>query len=105
MRISPLDRKYLKFIWNGIKYQFTCLSNGLSSAPRIFTKILKPVYSVLRKNGHVNLAYIDDSLLISETYNDCLHNISDTCKLVDSLGFTVHLEKSVFILTQSITFA
>jgi len=103
VRISPLDRKYLKFIWNGIKYQFTCLSNGLSSAPRVFTKILKPVYSVLRKNGHVNVAYIDDSLLISETY-DCLHNISDTCKLVDSLGFTVHLEKSVFIPTQSITF-
>ena len=104
VRICPLHRKYLKFIWNGIKYQFTCLPNGLSSAPRIFTKILKPVYSVMRKNGHVNVAYIDDSLLISETYNDCLHNISDTCKLVDSLGFTVHLEKSVFIPTQSITF-
>ena len=36
-------QKYLKFMFNGTLYQYTCLPNGLSSAPRIFTKLLKVV--------------------------------------------------------------
>ena len=35
-------RKYLQFWWEGQLYQFICLPNGLSSAPRLFTKLLKP---------------------------------------------------------------
>ena len=48
--IAEEDRKLLMFQWKGKYYQFTCLPNGLSSAPRIFTKILKqsmPVYVLL----------------------------------------------------------
>ena len=41
--IRKEDQKYLRFFWNGNFYQFTCLPNGLSSGPRKFTKILKPV--------------------------------------------------------------
>lgn len=32
-------------------YQFTCFPNGLTSVPRVFTKLWKPVYSHLRKRG------------------------------------------------------
>lgn len=39
--VHPEHRKYLKFLFNGTLYQYTCLPNGLSSAPRIFTKLLK----------------------------------------------------------------
>ena len=35
--IAEEDRKLLRFQWKGKYYQFTCLPNGLSSAPRIFT--------------------------------------------------------------------
>ena len=35
--IAEEDRKRLMFQWKGKCYQFTCLPNGLSSAPRIFT--------------------------------------------------------------------
>ena len=48
----PVDenyQKYLKFSWKGELFQFTCLPNGLASAPRLFTKLLKPVYSTLRQ--------------------------------------------------------
>ena len=34
-------RKYLLFEHDGQLYEFVCLPNGLSSAPRIFTKLLK----------------------------------------------------------------
>ncbi|KAK2552366.1 hypothetical protein P5673_026446 [Acropora cervicornis] len=43
-------RKYLRFIWGGKLFQCTCQSNGLSSVPRYFTKLLKPVYGYLVKN-------------------------------------------------------
>ena len=47
-------RKYLRFTWRDRLYEFTCLPNGLSSGPRIFTKITKPIFSDLRKKGHLN---------------------------------------------------
>ena len=53
--VAEEDQKYLKFIFNGTLYKYTCLPNGLSSAPRVFTKLLKPVYASLRTQGHVNL--------------------------------------------------
>lgn len=40
--IHNADKKYLRFIWNETCYQFCCLPFGLSSAPRVFTKIMKP---------------------------------------------------------------
>ena len=49
--IRPEERKWLRFMWKGKHFQFTCLPQGLTSAPRIFTKLLKPVLSHLRKLG------------------------------------------------------
>lgn len=46
--VNKNHRKYLRFIWKHQLFQFTCLPNGLSCAPRIFTKILKPIYATLR---------------------------------------------------------
>ena len=40
LSIDPNHRKYLQFKWKNQLFQFTCLSNGLRSAPRIFTKLL-----------------------------------------------------------------
>ena len=71
-------RKYLKFIWQVKLYAFTCLPNGLSTASRIFTKVLKPMFSTLRKLGHTNVAYIDDSLLQSDTFEGCTLDLADS---------------------------
>ena len=89
-------------MWEGVIYEYTCLPNGLTSGPRIFSKLLKPMYSALRKLGHTNVAYIDYSFLQSDTYEECVKNVSDTLQLADDLGFTVHKQKSVVIPTQQI---
>jgi hypothetical protein len=39
---------YLKFIWRDKLYCFTCLTMGLSSSPRVFTKVMKLVFATLR---------------------------------------------------------
>nr|XP_034336017.1 uncharacterized protein LOC109617665 isoform X1 [Crassostrea gigas] len=102
--VHESDRKFLRFYWNGVKYQYTCLAMGLASAPRIFTKLLKPAFSTLRKRGYANVAYIDDSLLISKTHSECRENIAETAQLLDSLGLTINIEKSVFTPTKCIQF-
>ena len=103
--VHPEHRKYLMFKWEGQYYQFTCLPNGLSSAPRVFTKILKPVYSHLRSIGHICMGHIDDSLLlVAYSLGSCRKNIYDTVNLFTLLGFTIHPVKSVLEPTQTIQF-
>ena len=79
--IAEEDRKLLMFQWKGKHYQteFTCLPSGLSSAPRIFTKILKPVYARLRSIGHTCMGHIDDSLLVGQSFDSCHRNNSGYC--------------------------
>jgi hypothetical protein len=86
-------QKFLRFQWKEKKYQYTCLPNGITSAPRIFTKLMKPVYSTLRQYGHTNVAYIDDSLLIADTPLECTNNVKDTFCLLQNLGFFIHEKK------------
>ena len=58
----------------------------------------------LSKMGHENVAYIDDSLLQGDSYEQCMNNIIDTMKLIDSfkglysLGLTIHPVKSIMCL-------
>ena len=102
--VHPEHRKYLMLEWEGQYYQFTCLPNGLSSAPRVFTKILKPFYSHLRSIGHMCMGHIDDSLLVAYSLGSCRKNIYDTVNLFTLLGLIIHRVKSVLEPTQTIQF-
>ena len=93
--IFKTHRKYFRFFHKGQKFQFTVLVMGLTSSPRIFTKILKPVFAHLRAHGHISTAYIDDSCLLGLTFKDCFNNIRDTVSIMDELGFTINVGKSV----------
>jgi len=98
------DKKYFRFYFEGIKYQFNALIQGFSLSPYIYTKVLKPVFSNLRFLGNLSTVYIDDSCLQSQTYSDCQKNIFDTVSLLDKLGFTISTKKSILVPTQKIEF-
>ena len=102
--INEDHKKYLKFAWNGKLFQFCAMPNGYCDAMRIFTKILKPVFATLREQGHESVIYVDDSLLQGETFQECLDNIMATLECLESLGFVIHPDKSIFIPTQEIIF-
>jgi len=102
--VGEASRKYLRFQLNDVLYQFTCLPNGLSSAPYIFTRLMKVVFSSLRKAGHSSIFYLDDSLLVAPTKMDCLKNISSTVDILQRVGFTISWEKSVLVPTHIIEF-
>ena len=100
--ISPESQKYLKFQVQDQLYKFVTLPNGLRSAPQIFTKLMKPVYSTLRTRSRVSSGYLDDSFLLGDTFAECQRNANDSCALFNELGFTVSGEKSVTLPTQVI---
>ena len=102
--VSLDSQGWLAFYWDEKFFAFTVLPNGLGSTPCVYTKMLKLVFSSLRKIGFCNSTYIDDSLLKSEDKNSCFENISETLELVDNLGFTVHPKKSILMPTQEIVF-
>ena len=102
--IAEEHQKFLCFQWEGKIYQYTCLPNGISSAPRLFTKLMKPVYAKLRNLGYINAGYIDDSLLCGDSVEECSNNVKETVKLMSKLGFHIHKDKSVFKPTKQIIF-
>ena len=95
-------QKYLKLFWKEEYYQYIVLPNGFSPAVRVFTKVLTPLFKYVRSKGHLSIKYIDDSLLLGETFEICFKNIRDTVELLQELGFTIHPEKSFLVPTQQI---
>ncbi|XP_071961296.1 uncharacterized protein [Antedon mediterranea] len=102
--IAYSDVKYLKFVWKGNLYAFGALPNGLSTGPRLFTKLLKPPLAYLRSRGHIVLIYIDDILAINKCRDKAKHTAREVCEILTSLGFIINYKKSVLQPTQTITF-
>ena len=81
--VLSMDQKHLLFQIEGNLYKYTCLPNGLSSAARIFTKYLPNIY---------------------HKFNECKNAVLASVKLITSLGFFIHSEKSKFFPSQVIEF-
>ena len=97
IKVSTEHRKFLKFMFQNTAYQFNCMPNGYREAMRIFTKILKIPFAKLRKLGIETVVYVDDTLILGNTYEECLSNIEVTKSLLEGLGFFIHPQKSVLI--------
>ena len=65
--IHDADGPLFRFVAREHHYQFTYLLFGLSCAPWVFTKTLKPVAATLRELGVRLVIYIDDILVIAES--------------------------------------
>lgn len=102
--IAREHQKFLRFSWRDKLYQYTCLPNGLASAPRVFTKLLKPVFTVLREKGFLSSSYIDDCYLQGDSYKECLDNAIQTVSLLKKLGFYINEEKSILTPSQKLTY-
>ena len=60
-------QKFLRFLWKETMYEFACLPFGLASAPRVFTKLMKPVVGLLRQLGIRLIVYLDDILIMGHS--------------------------------------
>lgn len=58
--IAKDHRRFLSFKALGKFYSFNALSFGLCSAPRIYTKVMRPVAAFLRSLGIGIIVYLDN---------------------------------------------
>ena len=81
--IHPDYQHLLTFKWEGKTHKFQCLPFGLSAAPRVFTKLLKPVVGFLRQ---IPGQHTDDapgknpSRTIRLTYLSIVRESGDNCE-------------------------
>ena len=88
--IHTTQRKYLRFVVAGSVYEFNCLPFGLSSAPWVFTKTLKPVAALLREMGVRLVVYIDDILILAESRQRAHEQAEALMYLLECLGFIIN---------------
>lgn len=98
--VNQAHYKFLRFRWRERTYEFNCMAFGLAPAPRVFAKILKVVMAVLRRCGIRLVIYLDGILVLNESRQGLLKNLSTVTGLFQSLGFLVNWKKSVVIPTQ-----
>ena len=103
----PISKEHMKFLGFQFRdkfYQFNCLPFGLASAPWVFTKTLKPIAALCRELGIRLIVNIDDILLMAETKEKARDQASGLIYLLQCLGFTVNMEKTVLDPSQYLEF-
>ena len=80
---------------------FTCLPFGLSTAPRVFTRVVREVGTYLRRRGVNICQYLDDWLVYAKSREETAHHIQLVIQVITRLGFVVNYKKSYLVPTQS----
>lgn len=104
VRVDPGHRHWLRFQWQNQIYQFDTLPFGLSSAPFVFTKLLKPVVAVLRQAGIRLVLYLDDMIIMAKSVHEAQTHLASAMHLLTALGFILNLKKSVLSPVQRLEF-
>ena len=102
--LSVKSRKYVRFQWKGLLYEFCCLCFGLSPAPLVFTKLLKVPISLLRKLNVRIIIYLDDMLLMASSLEDLLMARDTLIFILQHLGFLINIKKSYLEPTSTLEF-
>ena len=101
--LNSSARKYTRFQWRDIFYEFTCIMFGLSPSARVFTKVVNAAVSFLRRSfGMLVVAYLDDFIIQASTFERCLLHTEIAILVLQSLGFGVNFEKSSLTPKQQI---
>ena len=98
-----LSMPFLTFIFLEVYYQFTCLPQGLSSAPRVFTKVMRVVLTYLRRLGIRIAAWIDDFFIAAPSRSACQDHAFRTIRTFEELGFRPNTGKSRLVPSQRIS--
>ena len=87
-------QKFVRFLWKETLYEYSCLPFGLASAPRVFTKVMKPIAALLRQMSIRLVIYLDDLLIMGQSQKLVNCHAVTTLKLLENLGFMVNYQKS-----------
>ena len=95
------SRKLLRFLSEGTVYQLKALCFGLSTAPKVFTKVFAAVSTWAHSHGIRLLQYLDDWLVLASSEVEAKKNVQDLLSVCHSLGIVINEEKSDFVPSQT----
>jgi hypothetical protein len=76
-------------------FEFSAMTFGLNCSPRIFTRLLRPVCSFLRRRYSIRLVcYLDDIAILGDSPARCSRDTAIVAECLRSLGFLLHTDKS-----------
>ena len=93
--MRPTHQPFLRFMANQQHYQFICLPFGLSCAPWVLTKVMKPISIFLRSMGVRMIVYIDGILVMGESPEQVKGHLEAFTYLLTGLGFVINIPKSI----------
>nr|XP_054607041.1 uncharacterized protein LOC129167074 [Nothobranchius furzeri] len=102
--VIPKHRKFLRFSFKGVQYQFNRLPFGYSLAPCTFSKCLETSLQPLRTAGMRVLYYLDDLLLCARSRDEASEQTRKLTEHLSTLEFSINWEKSSILPSQSIVF-
>ncbi|XP_059199216.1 uncharacterized protein LOC131979287 [Centropristis striata] len=102
--IYPPHRKYLRFAFRGICYEYRVLPFGLSLSPRVFVRCTEAAIAPLRRQGIRLATYLDDWLLLAQSEQEARAHTRILMQHLVDLGFVINAEKSVLSPAQEIIF-
>ena len=100
--LAQIDRWWAPDSINKIFYVFTVLPFGLSSAPYVFTKVLKPLNKYWRIQGLCIAIFLDDGWAFVRDRESCRFKALDVRVDFCNAGFVVNEDKSVWEPTQAL---
>ena len=90
-------KRFLCFNYKKMVYMFQCMAFGLGPAPRLWTKLLKPVVAFLRRIGMRIVIYLDDMLIMNQSSTHLLRDRDTVLWVLQQLGFLINWKKSILI--------
>ena len=88
----------------GVSYQLRVLCFGLTTAPRVFTRLMAPISTFLHRYVVGMLRYLDDWLILAETRTTGIQARDRLLQVCEELGLQVNCRKSSLIPSQDMTY-
>ena len=98
--IFEQHQTFLGFCWEGSNYVFTVLPFGLSPAPNIFTKILRPLVSFWHDKKLKICVYLDDGAGTESTFEKASNHSKFVEHTLRQAEFVINTEKSIWFPVQ-----
>ena len=94
-------RKFLAFAIEGRKYMFQALPFGLSTAPRVFTRLARIFGAHIRKLGVRIYMYLDDWLIVAPDPQTAARDTARVVREAEAFGWLINREKSDLVPSQT----
>ena len=102
--VHPDSQRFLRFVAQGNVYQFSALCFGLSTAPKVFSRVMAPVSAILHSWGIRMRRYLDDWLVQSSSRESLLRDLRVVLDLCHELGIVVNPAKSHLVPSQVVQY-